>query len=101
MPLSSFSASNGCYLSIIYEFIDFCLRYEGRNWYTEHRGLLWVCSGNKPSDPKEDIGIEKTYAQLWRKQNGAHCVILIMCAARITKKLKIIDFFSILQKGKI
>jgi hypothetical protein len=51
-------------------------RYEGRTWYTEHRGLLWIASAAKQSDPNDDIELEKLYGQVYKKQNGKqHCIV--------------------------
>jgi len=40
-------------------------RFEGRGWYTSHRGRLWIASGSREVDPDEVAAIEAEYRQVY------------------------------------
>lgn len=40
-------------------------RHEGRNWYTSHRGRLWIAATSKPVDGEEVKRVENFYRKLY------------------------------------
>lgn len=40
-------------------------KHEGRNWYTAHRGRLWIASTSKPADPVEVQRVEDFYRKFY------------------------------------
>ncbi|GAB0100368.1 activating signal cointegrator 1 [Sergentomyia squamirostris] len=42
---------------------------EGRNWYTSHRGRLWIASTAKPANPEEIKEIENFYKRFYNDEN--------------------------------
>ncbi|XP_003378294.1 activating signal cointegrator 1 [Trichinella spiralis] len=43
-------------------------RFEGRSWYSTHRGLLWIASTAKPLNHEEKEQIESFYLRLYNDQ---------------------------------
>ncbi|CRK87434.1 CLUMA_CG001235, isoform A [Clunio marinus] len=44
-------------------------KHEGRNWYTAHRGRLWIASTAKPTNPDEVSYLENFYRQHYKDEN--------------------------------
>lgn len=40
-------------------------RHEGRNWYTAHRGRLWIAATSKPVDAEDVKRVEAFYRMLY------------------------------------
>ncbi|KAG5683525.1 hypothetical protein PVAND_012799 [Polypedilum vanderplanki] len=44
-------------------------KHEGRTWYTNHRGRLWIASTVKQADPEEIKHLEDFYRQHYKDEN--------------------------------
>ena len=42
-------------------FYYYYFRHEGRNWYTSHRGRLWIAAAAKQPDPRVVAEMENMY----------------------------------------